>query len=59
LSSQTQFTHWNVGISKIARRVALDLRYYDNDYDLLSPLGDGASNQLVLSVSYAFRRREL
>ena len=55
VTSDSEFTHWNVGLSKVARRVVLDLRYYDNDYELVTPLGDPSSDQFVLSVSYAFR----
>ena len=55
VTSTSEFTHWNVGLSKVARRVVLDLRYHDNDYELVTPLGDPASERFVLSVSYAFR----
>jgi uncharacterized protein (TIGR02001 family) len=55
VTSTSEYTHWNVGLSKVARRVVLDLRYYDNSYELVTPLGDPASNRFVLSVSYAFR----
>ena len=49
------YTHWNVGISKLVRRVVVDLRYYDSGYDRVSYLGDPHANQYVLSVSYALR----
>jgi uncharacterized protein (TIGR02001 family) len=39
-----EITHWNVGVSKLFRRMALDLRYYDPDAD-----------HYVLSLSYALR----
>jgi uncharacterized protein (TIGR02001 family) len=51
----SEYTHWNVGLSKVARRVVLDLRYYDSDYDLLTSMGDPSGNQYVLSASYGFR----
>ncbi len=46
-------TYWNVGVSKLVRRVALDLRYYDSSYRWLSYWGDPNANHFVLSVSYA------
>jgi uncharacterized protein (TIGR02001 family) len=54
MGSNNEYTHWNVGISKVARRVVLDLRYYDTDFDRLTPLGNPHS-EYVLSMSYAFR----
>jgi uncharacterized protein (TIGR02001 family) len=48
-------THWNVGVSKLVRRVAVDLRYYDGDYERTSYYGDPNANHYVLSVSYALR----
>jgi uncharacterized protein (TIGR02001 family) len=54
-SSDVDYTHWNFGVSKVLRRVALDLRYYDSGYDAVSWLGDPNANQTVLSVSYALR----
>jgi len=50
-------TYWNVGVSKLVRRVALDLRYYDSDYQWLSYWGDPNANHFVLSVSYALGSR--
>jgi uncharacterized protein (TIGR02001 family) len=50
-------THFNVGVSKLVGRVALDLRYYDGNHDRLSFLGDPDANHYVLSVSYALRSR--
>jgi hypothetical protein len=47
--------HWNVGVSKLLGRVALDLRYYDSDYRWSNFLGDPDGNHYVLSVSYAVR----
>lgn len=51
------FTHWNVGASKVWARLVFDLRYHDNDYGRATSLGDGADNGYVLSVTYALRRR--
>jgi uncharacterized protein (TIGR02001 family) len=51
------YTHWNVGVSKLWRRLGLDLRYYDSDYPFATALGDPTATQYVLSVSYALRSR--
>lgn len=50
-------THWNFGVSKLVRRIAIDLRYYDGDFDWRAYLGDPHTNHYVLSVSYALRGR--
>jgi uncharacterized protein (TIGR02001 family) len=55
ITSSTEFTHWNVGVSKVARRVAFDLRYYRSRYALATQLGDPGSDRYVLSVTYALR----
>ena len=47
-------THWNLGVSKVVRRIVFDLRYYESTYDYPGLLGDPTS-QYVLSVSYALR----
>jgi uncharacterized protein (TIGR02001 family) len=57
LVSATEFTHWNLGVSKLFPRVALDLRYNESTYGFTTGLGDPGNNQLVLSASYAFRAR--
>ena len=46
------YEHWNIGISKPVRRFGLDLRYYDTDYDRVSPLGIPLRASWVLSLSY-------
>jgi uncharacterized protein (TIGR02001 family) len=51
-----EITHWNVGVSKLLGRLALDLRYYDGDYEWRNYLGDPEADHYVLSVSYALRR---
>jgi uncharacterized protein (TIGR02001 family) len=50
-------TYWNVGVSKLVRRLAIDLRYYDSNYQWLSYWGDPNRNHFVLSVSYALGGR--
>jgi uncharacterized protein (TIGR02001 family) len=51
-----EITHWNVGASKLVGRMAIDLRYYDSDYEWSNYLGDPYAQNYVLSVSYALRR---
>jgi uncharacterized protein (TIGR02001 family) len=51
-------THWNVGVSKLVRRLAFDLRYYDSDYPSVSYFGDPGANHLVLSITYALRKQK-
>ena len=51
--SDIDYTHWNVGMSKVVRRVVVDLRYYRSGYDWISWLGDPNADQYVISVSYA------
>ena len=53
--TRVDYTHWNIGVSKLVRRVVVDLRYYESGYDWLSYLGDPSANHYVLSVSYALR----
>jgi len=50
-------TYWNVGVSKLVRRLAIDLRYYDGNYPSVSYFGDPNANKLVLSLSYALGNR--
>ena len=51
-----KITHWHVGVSKLVGRMALDLRYYDGNYDWRNYLGDPDADHYVFSVSYALRR---
>jgi uncharacterized protein (TIGR02001 family) len=48
-------THWNLGVSKLFRRMALDVRYYDGNYEQRNFLGDPYADRYVLSLSYALR----
>jgi uncharacterized protein (TIGR02001 family) len=52
-----EITHWDVGVSKLVGRMALDLRYYDGNYEWRNYLGDPDADHYVFSVSYALRRR--
>jgi uncharacterized protein (TIGR02001 family) len=49
------YTYWNVGASKIIRRVALDLRFHDSSQGLYTYLGNPNGDQWVLSLSYAIQ----
>jgi len=57
-SPRVEYTHWNLGVSKVVRRFVIDLRYYESGYDYVSWLGDPQGTQYVLSVSYALRGRK-
>lgn len=52
-----EIEHWNLGVSKLIGRMALDLRYYDSDYSWRNYLGDPGAERYVLSASYALRRK--
>lgn len=56
ISGGPEITHWQVGVSKLVGRMALDLRYYDGNYEWRNYLGDPTADHYVLSVSYALRR---
>lgn len=56
VSGGPEITHWHVGISKLVGRMALDLRYYDGNYEWRNYLGDPDADHYVVSVSYALRR---
>jgi hypothetical protein len=51
--TRVDYSHWNVGVSKLVRRVAIDLRYYGTGLDRIGYLGDPTASHYVLSVSYA------
>ena len=55
VSGGPKITHWNLGVSKLVGRTALDLRYYDGNYERRNYLGDPDADHYVLSVSYALR----
>jgi uncharacterized protein (TIGR02001 family) len=46
------YTHWNVGLSKVVRRFALDLRFFETTEAAPSILGNPDGDAWVLSVSY-------
>lgn len=48
------YSHWNVGISKIVRRVGVDLRYHGASLEGPSYIGNAGAERWVLSVSYGF-----
>jgi len=49
----TEYSFWDIGVSRALRRFAFDLRYHDNTYDRSTILGDGGGDRWVLSVAYA------
>jgi len=51
------YTHWNVGVSKVLRRVGLDLRFHESSLAGYSHVGNPGAERWVLSVSYGFPRR--
>jgi uncharacterized protein (TIGR02001 family) len=57
-TSDVDYSHWNLGVSKLVRRVVLDLRYYDSGYEWVGWLGDPDANHYVFSVSYALRGKK-
>jgi uncharacterized protein (TIGR02001 family) len=46
------YTHWNAGLSRVVRRMGLDLRFFETSAEAVSFLGDPAGDAWVLSVSY-------
>ena len=53
----TKYSFWDLGISRVLGRYALDLRYHGNDYDGESLYGDAGDHRFVLSVAYSIRPR--
>lgn len=55
-NSRLEYTHWNLGVSKtFARRIGVDLRYYDGNRYLPNPIATASADSWVLSASYGFR----
>ena len=57
ITDGANITHWNVGASKLVGRMAIDLRYYDGNYEYRNYLGDSRAHNYVLSVSSALKRK--
>ena len=57
ITDGANITHWNVGASKLLGRIAIDLRYYDGNYEYSNYLGDPRARNYVLSVSSALKRK--
>lgn len=56
--SRLEYTHWNVGLSKtFARRIGVDLRYYDGSRYLSNAIATTEADSWVLSASYGFGSR--
>jgi uncharacterized protein (TIGR02001 family) len=54
-----EHTHWNAGVSKLVKRLAVDVRYYDGGYGRRSVLGDTEASHFVVTLSYALRARRI
>jgi uncharacterized protein (TIGR02001 family) len=59
VSGGPQVSHWNIGASKLLRRIAIDLRYYYGDYTARYYVDGPEAANYVLSISYALRRNPL
>lgn len=53
--SGVDFTHWNVGISRLVGRFAVDLRRYETNHEYGGWLGNPYAERYVVSASYALR----
>lgn len=49
-----EYTHFNLGVSKLWRRWTVDLRYYDTNYQRITHLGEPADRLWVASWSCGF-----
>jgi len=54
----TEYSFWDVGVSRVLGRFALDLRYHDNSYNRTSFIGEDGDERWVFSVSYAVIPRD-
>ena len=57
--NRMRHTYWDLGVSKLLGRFAVDLRYYDGGYGTPTALGDAGGTHVVASVSYALRKRRV
>jgi uncharacterized protein (TIGR02001 family) len=56
--SRLAYTHWNLGLSRtFARRLGVDLRYYDGSRYLSNAIATTDADSWVLSASYGFGSR--
>lgn len=54
----SEYSFWDVGVSRAVGQFALDLRYHDNSYNRASLFGDSGSDRWVFSVAIAIVPRE-
>jgi uncharacterized protein (TIGR02001 family) len=54
---QGDFTHWNIGVSKLIRKFGLDLRYYENTAAGAHAAGNAEGDEWVLAVSVSLKER--
>lgn len=52
-----EYTHYNIGVSRLVGRFGLDLRRYGTSREVVGYLGSSAAEQWVFSLSYAIRPR--
>ena len=57
LTTAGRYSFWDVGVSKLIDRFAIDLRYHASTADGISWLGDPGGNRWVLSLGYAITPR--
>lgn len=50
---EANYDFWDVGLSRVVSRFALDLRYHANGYDRTALYGGGEGDDFVFSVAYA------
>ena len=49
----TEYSHWDIGLSRPVGRFALDLRFHDSTADRISLGGNPTQNEWVFSMTYA------
>ncbi len=55
---ESNYTHFNVGATKVFGPFSIDLRYYDTSREIVAHYGSSAADNWVLSVSYGFSLRD-
>jgi uncharacterized protein (TIGR02001 family) len=53
----TEYSYWDIGVSRALGRFALDLRYHDNSYGVSSLIGEDGNNRWVFSAAYSIGPR--
>jgi uncharacterized protein (TIGR02001 family) len=55
---RSRYSFWDLGLSRVFGRFALDLRFHDSTYDRTSVIGEDPDDRWVFSVSYAISPRD-